>query len=79
MKSMYLPVFEPSAKKTPSLLFMFLKEESPLLMPQLLYNIVVDEDFSCRRYTLCFSTLYHSANILKEASLLLHSSVADAI
>jgi hypothetical protein len=38
-------IFEPSAKKTPSLLFMLRKEKITSSMSQLLFNIVVDEDF----------------------------------
>jgi hypothetical protein len=41
---MYIPVFEPLVKKHLPFFSCFAKKKSPLLMPQLLYNIVVDED-----------------------------------
>jgi hypothetical protein len=37
-------IFEPSAKKTPSLLFMLHKEKNPSI-EKLLYDIVVDKNF----------------------------------
>jgi hypothetical protein len=43
MKSMFIPVFEPSAKKHLPIFSCFAKKKS-LLMPQLLYNIIVDGD-----------------------------------
>jgi hypothetical protein len=44
MKVVYIPFFS-LRQKTPSLLFMLREEKITLSISQLLFNIVVDEDF----------------------------------
>ena len=81
-------VFEPLAKKTHSLLFMFHEEkDSPSvvsilsILPQLLYSNTADEDsppvqkYICRRHTLGYNTFFHDPTNIFEGAifLLLHS------
>jgi hypothetical protein len=83
MKSMYLPVFEPSVKNTfPSFHASQIKNHPFLCRSCYIILLLMKIFLVCKiiavKGTLCAST-HHSSNILKEASLLLHSSVADAI
>jgi hypothetical protein len=60
-------VFEPSAKKTPSLLFMLRKES--------FLNATIDEgwpciiQYVCRRYTLCYSTFFCDSTDIFEGAI----------
>jgi hypothetical protein len=75
-------VFEPSAKKTPSLLFMFCEEK----LPRQLYNIIADEGFLLctiisTECVLCASahcSIIHQI-FCEEHFFPLHNFVADVI